>query len=77
MSVRATRWVRPGLPIVGLGLVSLGLYGWIGLGEGLPGVAASFGVASPFSAFVIVSSILFLLYGAAVALLWRMEDTPG
>ena len=77
MSVRETRWVRPGLPIVGLGLASLGLYGWIGLGEGLSGVAASLGVASPFSAFVIVSSILFLLYGAAVALLWRMEDTPG
>ncbi|MDA2916719.1 DUF2029 domain-containing protein [Nitrospinae bacterium AH_259_B05_G02_I21] len=76
MSARAARWRSRGVPVFGLGLASLGLYGWIGLGGGLASVAAAVGVASPFTAFVILASALFLLYGASVALLWRTDDAP-
>ncbi|MFQ5892959.1 MAG: hypothetical protein ACE5H5_01455, partial [Nitrospinota bacterium] len=77
MSVQTARWVRYGAPVVGLGLASLALYGWMGLGGGLPSVAAAAGVATPFSAFVILAAGLFLLYGAALAVLWRTDDAPG
>ena len=76
MSARAARRRSHGVPVVGLGLVSLGLYSWMGLGGGLPSVAAAVGVASPFTAFVILASALFLLYGASMAFLWRTDDAP-
>jgi alpha-1,6-mannosyltransferase len=69
--------MRRGALIAALGLISLGLYGMVGLGGGLSNLASVLGVASPFTAFVLLASVLFLLYGAALALLWRMEVSLG
>lgn len=63
--------------ILALGLASLGLYGFLGLGGGLTGLAAFLGLASPFSAFVIGAAVLFILYGLTVAMIWRMEVSKG
>lgn len=60
-----------------LGLASLGVYLWVGLGGGLEGPAAALGLASPFSAYVALAAALFVLYGAALAILRRMESSAG